>query len=278
LFVSTATCTAPSLFITTSDTIPLSLSLIKLLQEDSDAKSEPHSTIEFEDIEPETFIAFLKTVYDPNINVATNENVRELLLLATRFEYVAMQQSCTRFMMAGMSTKNVLSMFVSTPAGLETERKRIIAYLAGNIKDVMQQDSWLEVKKNTIKEILGLKELRASEAELFQGVYNWAKAQYFREHPDVADQEQSVPGDLIREVMSDVLDQLRLPAMNARGFAAIVVPTGILTQDETLQLFVHIGSGVCSSIHTIGLFCLLSVLYCTVLYCTVLYCMVSLSD
>jgi len=85
-------------------------------------------------------------------------------------------------------------------------------------------------------EILQSDSLDVKEPELFQTVLAWAREE-IKKTPGAKDDQ-----DTMRKTLVDVLPHIRFPLMTATEMALTVTPTRLLTAEQELQLYTHIGS------------------------------------
>jgi hypothetical protein len=77
-------------------------------------------------------------------------------------------------------------------------------------------------------------ELGIDEWPLFQAVLRWGKAECKRL------EKKSDSGDDLKAVLADLLPHIRFPTMELEDIAAHVATSGILTQDQLLDLFKYV--------------------------------------
>ena len=98
-------------------------------------------------------------------------------------------------------------------------------------KAVFNSKSFLTIRGDTLKQIMerdGL--VGATEIEIFEGCVNWAEKECHRRGLRTS----PVP------VLGDVLPLVRFPVMPLDAFCNDMIPTEILTMDETLSIFLYL--------------------------------------
>jgi len=78
-------------------------------------------------------------------------------------------------------------------------------------------------------------QLGVLEVDLFKACVDWATRQLRRNHTDT-----TVDGFALRQTLDRILPSIRFPTMSLEQFSASVVPLGILTTDETCELYKYL--------------------------------------
>jgi len=99
----------------------------------------------------------------------------------------------------------------------------------------VKASDWNRVDKKRMKEFVQRKTISIPEAELFEAVVSWAKAQLKTAGKDGSN-------DNIRSELSEILPHIRFPTMTMEEIATKVTPTSILTGEQTLAIFTYLGS------------------------------------
>lgn len=93
-------------------------------------------------------------------------------------------------------------------------------------------ESFSDVDRATLKEVLSRETLNCKETVVFQAALNWASAVCANQSMDGTPEQK-------REILGDLLRLVRFPAMNVQEFADDVVKSKILTLQETTDIFMH---------------------------------------
>ena len=129
--------------------------------------------------------------------------------------------------------------------GLERACRDVIQY---NVIAIATSDSFLNVKYDLLFSFVQRSSSRIAETTLFQAVDRWA-AKRCEEARVVAD------GVRKREVLGeDLLRHFAFPLMQPKDFSDVVLPKGILTKDEVIDVFkcfskVPVEGGIKFSVH-----------------------------
>ena len=99
-------------------------------------------------------------------------------------------------------------------------------------EEVLQSDSFTDIDCKTLEEILIRDTLDAKETVVFAAAKRWAEAECTRQGRDTSPQQ-------CREVLGDALYLLRLPTMTPSDFANVAGQSGLLSTQETNDLFFY---------------------------------------
>ena len=88
----------------------------------------------------------------------------------------------------------------------------------------------MTLRHDTLVSFLKRENLCAEEVHIFDAVKRWAKAKCEEKRLDPS-------GEAIREILGDAVDFVRFPTMSQKEFTHHVVPTGILSSDEALEVY-----------------------------------------
>lgn len=96
----------------------------------------------------------------------------------------------------------------------------------------IQSEGFVEIDIKTFESILARETLNCKEIHLFEAALNWAQGACARH--DI----ESTPQNL-RQVLGNALNLIRLPTMMLEEFANGVAQLGILSRQETIDIFLH---------------------------------------
>eukprot|EP00456_Euglypha_rotunda_P017449 TRINITY_DN15999_c1_g1_i1.p1 TRINITY_DN15999_c1_g1~~TRINITY_DN15999_c1_g1_i1.p1 ORF type:complete len:316 (+),score=35.24 TRINITY_DN15999_c1_g1_i1:96-1043(+) len=103
-----------------------------------------------------------------------------------------------------------------------------LPYIEEFTDDVLAVDSFTRLPKSYVLKILQSERLTCDEIALFKAVQRWGKAQMKDEKDD------------IKEIVKDLLPEIRFPLMELSDIASYVGPSGLLPETELLKLFSYI--------------------------------------
>ena len=97
----------------------------------------------------------------------------------------------------------------------------------------LTSDAFTDIDFDTLVSILSRETLNCKETFVFQAAENWARAECKRRSLDGKDPEKR------RSVLGSALTKVRFPAMSITDFADNVAMSGILTLQETNDMFLY---------------------------------------
>jgi len=96
---------------------------------------------------------------------------------------------------------------------------------------VFESKALLSFSKDLLQALLKRNSLRIKEAVLFDGVLRWAKSKTKSDSPEA-----------LQATFKGLLELIRFPVMSTQEIAMKVVPTGLLTSSQILQLFTYVST------------------------------------
>ena len=160
--------------------------------------AEKGEEVELPDTDSHTLLEFLRFVYCDEVNL-TVDNVFAVLYLADKYIVPCLAAKCWSFIDA------------NTTACVKSDRA-VSTLSHVTLVSLLKRDS-----------------LSTKECPLFDAVKHWAEAK--------CEQNSVVPtGESMREILGEAVNFIRFPTMSQQDFAEQVVPTGILTADDALEV------------------------------------------
>lgn len=96
----------------------------------------------------------------------------------------------------------------------------------------LQADGFVDIDINTLQSVLSRETLNCREMHLFEAALNWAAAECNRRDLESTPQNKRI-------VLGDALFLIRIPTMSLNEFADTAAQLGILTPQETIDIFLH---------------------------------------
>ena len=160
--------------------------------------AEKGEEVELPDTDSHTLLEFLRFVYCDEVNL-TADNVFAVMYLADKYIVPSLAAKCWSFIDA------------NTTACVKSDR------------------ALSTLSHVTLVSLLKRDSLCTKECPLFDAVKHWAEAK--------CEQNSLVPtGESMREILGEAVNFIRFPTMSQQDFAEQVVPTGILTADDALEV------------------------------------------
>jgi len=188
--------------------------------------------VELPNITPIGFSALVRFAFsqDPEISP---ETVVEVIHAASQFRVHLLHKLAVdylSFILKGYSADYlVIYLEQATRLGLRFVVSQCMNSLcAGGPKYFMESKQFTEFPAEFISLLLSCDELPIQEQDIWKCVLRWANVQ------------AKLKSKKLVDVLKLVYHRVRFPLMTTKYFSAEVVPTGVLTQQETLDLFCYL--------------------------------------
>ena len=194
--------------------------------------ADTREEIPLSDCHPRSFIEFLRYLYSDEVHL-TSGNVFELLYLAKKYIVPFLAESCCRFLEAELRENNVFRILEHARLFSEPDlEQRCWQLLEAKTSACLQSEGLLWISRDTLSSLLKRHTLSLVDGEcaVFKAAKRWATA-------NCKLRGFEPTGDKLRKVLKEVLYLIRFPMMPPRLFGDIVVPTGILTEEEVSQVY-----------------------------------------
>lgn len=96
----------------------------------------------------------------------------------------------------------------------------------------MKSEGFVDIDMATLESVLARETLNCKEMNLLEAALNWANAECGRRDMEATPQNK-------RDVLGSALYLLRIPTMSLEEFANGAAQVGILTDQETIDIFLH---------------------------------------
>ena len=145
-----------------------------------------------------------------------------------------MAQACTEYLEENLDASNACLLLDHSLLFEESELiQRCWDVIEAQSEEVLQSDGFTGIEYQTLEQILNHDTLDAKETAVFAAAKRWAEAECTRQGRHCSPQQ-------CREVLGDALYLLRLPTMKTVDFADGAANSGLLSTQETLDLFFYL--------------------------------------
>lgn len=96
----------------------------------------------------------------------------------------------------------------------------------------VKSEGFVDIDMSTLESVLARETLNCKEMNLLEAALNWAQAECGRREMEPTPQNK-------RDVLGDALYLIRIPTMTLEEFANGAAQIGILTPQETIDIFFH---------------------------------------
>jgi len=104
-----------------------------------------------------------------------------------------------------------------------------------NMTRICKLSEWTKLDKKRVLALVRRNTLNIAEAELFEAIHEWAKAESKRHGTDHTPES-------LRNALDNILNEIRFPCMQMDEIATRVTPTQLLKADVLLQIYTYLGS------------------------------------
>jgi len=185
-------------------------------------ETNPATEIEIKDTTGPAFDALLKYVYTGKVFLCDykEDTVLELLSLAHKYGFLALESALQGYLKAILSIKNVCVIFdAAVLYQMGDLYTTCLSFLDRNAVEVLSTDGFLCLTKSALIEIIKRDSFCAPENQIFRAVREWAESA-----------EEISEADL-----KDILEKVRLPLISLHDLFNIVRPSELFSADAILD-------------------------------------------
>merc|ERR1719341_2574626 len=184
------------------------------------------------DVEPAAFLALLKFLYSDEVSIGP-ETVMTTLYTAKKYAVPALEKHCVDFLKRNLGPDNAFMLLTQARLFDEPQLAALcLECLDKNTPEALTADGFTDIDIETLSAVLDRDSLRVKESKLFTAVLRWSESECQRQALPVTIENK-------RSVLGRVLYQIRFPLMSVEEFAQGPAQSGILTDRETVSLFLH---------------------------------------
>ncbi|KAK8396915.1 hypothetical protein O3P69_005125 [Scylla paramamosain] len=188
--------------------------------------------IELPDVEPQAFLALLRFLYSDEVQIGP-ETVMTVLYTAKKYAVPALEKACVDFLKRNLSPDNAFMLLTQARLFDEPQLAALcLETIDKNTADSLAAEGFTDLDNSTLCMVLERDTLRIREAKLFEAAVRWSEAECEREGMPVTGANQ-------RKLLGPALSLVRFPLMTVEEFAQGPAQSGILTDREVVQLFLH---------------------------------------
>ncbi|XP_071487052.1 BTB/POZ domain-containing protein 6-B-like [Diadema antillarum] len=194
--------------------------------------AENTSEIVTPDVEPEAFLTLLKYMYCDEIDL-TPDNVLDTLYAAKKYLVPHLARSCVEYLERSLSARNACVLLSQSHLFEEPDlMQRCWEVIDAQAEVALSSESFVDVDQKTLECILKRETLNVKELVLFHAAMQWAEAECRRKG-------LMASPDNFRKVLGQALYLIRIPTMPLKEFANNVARSGVITLEETTDIFLH---------------------------------------
>jgi len=194
--------------------------------------AEPCNEIEIPDIEPVSFLSLLRFLYTDEVSIGP-DTVMSTLYAAKKYAVPTLEQRCVDFLKSNLGPDNAFTLLSQARLFDEPQLAEMcLTCIDKHTVDSFNAEGFTDIDVDTLRAVLARDSLSARENQLFEAVVKWADRECTRR--DITNTSVNK-----RKVIEDALYLIRFPLMTLEEFANNVAQTGILTDKELVNLFLH---------------------------------------
>lgn len=188
--------------------------------------------VEIPDVEPVAFQNLLRYLYTDEIFLEA-DNVLATLYAAKKYIIFHLAKACVNYLETSLSARNAC-VLLSQGRLFEEDHlmQRCWEVIDAQAEEALRSEGFVDIDHKTLESILSRETLNAREASVFNAVMRWAVAECRRREIDATPENK-------RMVLGASLYFVRMPAMNLEEFANGPAQSGMLTAQETTDIFLN---------------------------------------
>ena len=184
------------------------------------------------DVDPEAFLAMLKYLYCDEIHL-DQDSVLATLYAAKKYIVPHLARECVKYLETSLTAKNACLLLSQARLFEEPElMQRCWDVIGAQAEIALMSEGFTDIDFNTLLTILNRETLNCSELSVFLAAREWARAECVR-------REEEDTADNMRRVLGSAMQCIRFPCMNLQQFADSPAQSGMLSLQETTDIFLN---------------------------------------
>ncbi|XP_017848533.1 BTB/POZ domain-containing protein 6-B isoform X2 [Drosophila busckii] len=194
--------------------------------------AENKQEIKVPDVEPTAFLTLLRYLYCDEIKLEP-EHILATLYAAKKYIVPHLARACVNYLEVKLTAKNACLLLSQSRLFEEPElMQRCWEVIDAQAEMAVKSEDFVDIDLKTFESILSRETLNCKEIHLFEAALNWALNACEKMSIDENAQNK-------RRLLGQALHLIRIPTMTLEEFANGVAQTGILTSQETIDMFLH---------------------------------------
>lgn len=194
---------------------------------------EVSDAIAVPDIEPEVFGVLLKFMYF-EAKIINENNVIGALYAAEKYGVSDLVDICRSYLESNIGESTVCVIMenarIFNMADLLSKCINFIFHCECASKRIFSSPGFLDLSRKCLKALVESDDLILDETFIYRSLIRWARYNCEKEQKDNADLKQ------LREIMGDLIYDIRFPTMSLEKFWKDIVPDGVLLSEEKIQI------------------------------------------
>ncbi|XP_043654935.1 BTB/POZ domain-containing protein 6 isoform X1 [Drosophila teissieri] len=194
--------------------------------------AENKQEIKVPDVEPTAFLTLLRYLYCDEIKLEP-EHILATLYAAKKYIVPHLARACVNYLEVKLTAKNACLLLSQSRLFEEPElMQRCWEVIDAQAEMAVKSEDFVDIDLKTFESILSRETLNCKEIHLFEAALNWAMNACEKMSIDDTPQNK-------RRLLGQALHLIRIPTMSLEEFANGVAQTGILSSQETIDMFLH---------------------------------------
>ncbi|XP_034659865.1 BTB/POZ domain-containing protein 6 isoform X1 [Drosophila subobscura] len=194
--------------------------------------AENKQEIKVPDVEPTAFLTLLRYLYCDEIKLEP-EHILATLYAAKKYIVPHLARACVNYLEVKLTAKNACLLLSQSRLFEEPElMQRCWEVIDAQAEMAVKSEDFVDIDLKTFESILSRETLNCKEIHLFEAALNWALNACEKMSIDDTPQNK-------RRLLGQALHLIRIPTMTLEEFANGVAQTGILSSQETIDMFLH---------------------------------------
>lgn len=194
--------------------------------------AECKEEIEVPDVEPLAFLTLLKYLYCDEIQLEA-DTVLATLYVAKKYIVPHLARACVTYLETSLTAKNACLLLSQSRLFEEPDlMQRCWEVIDAQAEMALKSEGFVEIDMSTLELVLSRETLNCKEMNLLEAALSWAAAECARKEIEPTPQNK-------RTALGNALYLIRIPTMSLEEFANGAAQKGILTQEETINIFFH---------------------------------------
>lgn len=169
-------------------------------------------------------------MYSGMIDIRAN-NVGPVLYAAKRFQIKGLLSKCVEFLESSIAIESASKILEQAHTYNESKLfDKCLKFILVNAADVLRTRAFLELCTDCVKKIVCSDDLKADEELIFESMMDWSTGECRRKGISATDQNR-------RQVLGNLLYQIRFPTMDVVYFTQRVSFRDILSDDEAVSVY-----------------------------------------
>uniref|UniRef100_A0A182ND05 BTB domain-containing protein n=1 Tax=Anopheles dirus TaxID=7168 RepID=A0A182ND05_9DIPT len=188
--------------------------------------------IKVPDVEPGAFLTLLKYLYCDEIQLEA-DNVLATLYVAKKYIVPHLARACVNYLETSLTAKNACLLLSQSRLFEEPElMQRCWEVIDAQAEMAIKSEGFVDIDLKTFETILARETLNCKEIHLFEAALSWAHAACTKMDIEPTSSNK-------RQLLGQALYLIRIPTMTLEEFANRVAQLGILTNQETIDIFLN---------------------------------------